>query len=114
MHYQAKCLISPSYGNLLAQSLIEMKMKVLNISSLALAISIVSLSCSAHDYSVISTEDIEWGMLNPLRGDASPRAADLWGDRTKDTATGMLVKFKKGFSRTRRKISHYCFSRCRC
>ncbi len=25
-------------------------------------------------------------------------AADLWGDRTKDTATGMLVKFQKGFS----------------
>ncbi len=52
----------------------------------------------ASDHSVIATENIEWGLLNPLRGDASPRAVDLWGDRTKDMATGMLVKFKKGFS----------------
>lgn len=47
---------------------------------------------------VIQSEALQWGHLNPLRGDKSPRAADLWGDRTKDTATGMLVGFKKGFS----------------
>lgn len=57
-----------------------------------------SLSSAADDHSVIATDNIQWGLLNPLRGDASPRAADLWGDRTRDTATGMLVKFKKGFS----------------
>ena len=47
---------------------------------------------------ITSAEDIEWGALNPLRGDASPRAANLWGDRTQDVSTGMLVKFVKGFS----------------
>ncbi|AWB65447.1 hypothetical protein C2869_02905 [Saccharobesus litoralis] len=47
---------------------------------------------------VITTEQVDWGYLNPLRGDKSPAAADLWGDRTQNTATGMLVKFKKGFA----------------
>lgn len=46
---------------------------------------------------VITADEINWGYLNPLRGDKSPGAADLWGDRTKNMATGMLVKFKKGF-----------------
>jgi hypothetical protein len=46
---------------------------------------------------VVAASNIKWGYLNPLRGDKSPGAADLWGDRTKDTATGMLVRFKKGF-----------------
>ncbi|MCQ8878377.1 DUF4437 domain-containing protein [Pseudoalteromonas shioyasakiensis] len=46
---------------------------------------------------VVAASDIKWGYLNPLRGDKSPGAADLWGNRTTDTATGMLVRFKKGF-----------------
>ena len=52
----------------------------------------------ADDAIVITADDVDWGYLNPARGDKSPGAADLWGDRTKDVATGMLVKFKKGFS----------------
>ncbi len=47
---------------------------------------------------VITSEQVQWGYLNPLRGDASPAAADLWGDRTRDRASGVLVKFKDGFS----------------
>lgn len=47
---------------------------------------------------VVLGSEIQWGDLNPARGDASPRAANLWGDRTKDGATGFLVKFKDGFS----------------
>ena len=47
---------------------------------------------------VISADKIKWGYLNPLRGALSPGAADLWGDRTKGSATGMLVRFNKGFS----------------
>ncbi|WP_241905003.1 DUF4437 domain-containing protein [Shewanella sp. 10N.286.52.C2] len=47
---------------------------------------------------VISSGEIQWGYLNPLRGDKSPGAANLWGDRTKNVPTGMLVKFNKGFS----------------
>lgn len=46
---------------------------------------------------VISSDEVNWGYLNPLRGDKSPGAANLWGDRTTNSATGMLVKFKKGF-----------------
>lgn len=47
---------------------------------------------------IVLAENINWGYLNPLRGDKSPGAANLWGDRTTDTATGMLVRFKQGFS----------------
>ena len=47
---------------------------------------------------VVLASEVQWGPLNPARGDASPRAADLWGDRSKDEATGFLVKFKDGFS----------------
>jgi quercetin dioxygenase-like cupin family protein len=52
---------------------------------------------SAPSAKIVAASDISWGYLNPLRGDKSPGAADLWGDRTQDTATGMLVRFKKGF-----------------
>ncbi|MBY5992343.1 DUF4437 domain-containing protein [Ferrimonas balearica] len=47
---------------------------------------------------VVAADDIQWGYLNPLRGKLSPGAADLWGDRTTDSATGMLVRFNKGFA----------------
>ncbi|RZM80918.1 hypothetical protein C3B51_10380 [Pseudoalteromonas rubra] len=47
---------------------------------------------------VVSTEQIEWGHLNPAHGDKSPKAANLWGDRTQAGATGMLVRFEPGFS----------------
>lgn len=47
---------------------------------------------------VVSAADLQWGHLNPARGDASPRAANLWGDRSKDEATGFLVRFAPGFS----------------
>lgn len=46
---------------------------------------------------VMSADEVQWGYLNPLRGVLSPGAADLWGDRTTGSATGMLVRFKKGF-----------------
>lgn len=78
--------------------LIGVRMNNLKFIILVLVISIPTLPLGAADHSVIATNNIEWGLLNPLRGDASPRAADLWGDRSKDMATGMLVKFKKGFS----------------
>ncbi len=64
----------------------------------AIVVSAVSTTVSSTERSVVSSENVEWGYLNPLRGDKSPAAADLWGDRTKDVPTGMLVKFNKGFS----------------
>lgn len=68
-------------------------------SALALATTVLTAPSLAADntYNVIAADDIEWGYLNPLRGVLSPGAADLWGDRTTDTATGMLVRFRKGF-----------------
>lgn len=47
---------------------------------------------------VVTAGQVEWGWLNPLRGDKSPAAGKLWGDRTKNEPAGFLVKFKKGFS----------------
>lgn len=46
----------------------------------------------------VQNEDIEWGPLNPARGDKSPRAGKLWGDRTSLGASGFLVQFVEGFS----------------
>ncbi|MBW3163797.1 DUF4437 domain-containing protein [Ferrimonas balearica] len=64
----------------------------------ALIVAGIGVPALAQGHQVIAAGDIEWGMLNPARGDASPKAADLWGDRTKEVATGMLVAFPKGFS----------------
>ncbi|MEO1130866.1 MAG: DUF4437 domain-containing protein [Planctomycetota bacterium] len=47
---------------------------------------------------ILRAEDVEWTPLNPARGDKSPQAANLWGDRTESGATGFLVKFVDGFS----------------
>lgn len=47
---------------------------------------------------VVTADEVNWGYLNPLRGDKSPGAANLWGDRTLNGATGMLVRFNKGFA----------------
>ncbi|NHI02228.1 DUF4437 domain-containing protein [Oceanimonas sp. MB9] len=70
--------------------------------SLVLAGTFVSPLSFAEDVNmqseVVTAEEVQWGYLNPLRGIRSPGAADLWGDRTKNTAAGMLVKFNKGFS----------------
>ncbi|MDK1287923.1 DUF4437 domain-containing protein [Pseudoalteromonas umbrosa] len=57
----------------------------------------LELSASARVSEVVTTEKLEWGYLNPLRGKLSPGAVNLWGDRTQNTATGMLVRFNKGF-----------------
>lgn len=47
---------------------------------------------------VVTQDQITWGWLNPDRGDKSPAAGQLWGDRTKNEPSGFLVKFNKGFS----------------
>lgn len=67
----------------------------------SLLTTIASFTAAAENHvstsSVVSSAELQWGYLNPLRGDKSPAATDLWGDRTKNQATGMLVKFKKDF-----------------
>ena len=47
---------------------------------------------------VLPVEKVEWQKLNPARGDKSPQAATLWGDRRGPVPTGFLAKFVDGFS----------------
>jgi len=47
---------------------------------------------------VLLRSNVQWSPLNPARGDKSPQAGQLWGDRTTDGASGFLVKFADGFS----------------
>ena len=63
----------------------------------------VSGSVAAHPaaestYKVVSVSEINWEQLNPARGDKSPQAATLWGDRKGTVPTGFLAKFVDGFS----------------
>lgn len=47
---------------------------------------------------VVLMSEVDWSPLNPARGDQSPQAGTLWGDRTTSEASGFLVKFADGFS----------------
>lgn len=47
---------------------------------------------------IVARSDIELQPLNPLRGDASPKAGVLWGDIKQNAATGTLIEFVDGFS----------------
>ena len=46
---------------------------------------------------VLSFRDIQWEQLNPARGDKSPQAGTLWGDRTGPGAAGFILKPIDGF-----------------
>lgn len=47
---------------------------------------------------VLLSSEIVWEKLNPARGEQSPQAGTLWGDRKGTVATGFLAKFVDGFS----------------
>ncbi|MCG8017921.1 MAG: DUF4437 domain-containing protein [Candidatus Thiodiazotropha sp. 'RUGA'] len=47
---------------------------------------------------VVLASEINWQQLNPARGDKSPQAGTLWGDRRGPVPTGFLAKFVDGFS----------------
>ena len=47
---------------------------------------------------IVPASEARWSPLNPARGDQSPRAGALWGDRTNTNASGFLVEFPQGFS----------------
>lgn len=49
-------------------------------------------------YELVPRSQITFQPLNPLRGDASPKAGTLWGDIREDTASGALIEFAEGFS----------------
>ncbi|WP_300441144.1 DUF4437 domain-containing protein [Christiangramia sp.] len=47
---------------------------------------------------VVRSSEVEWEKLNPARGDKSPQAGTIWGDRNGTEPTGFLAKFTDGFS----------------
>mgnify|MGYP003677578011 CR=1 FL=1 len=63
---------------------------IVNKTSQALALSIALALSPAITLSdefrsqVVTADEVKWGYLNPLRGENSPGAADLWGDRNND------------------------------
>lgn len=46
---------------------------------------------------VVLSSEVKWEQLNPLRGDKSPLAATLWGNRTGPGPAGFLLKPVDGF-----------------
>ena len=53
---------------------------------------------SEASYEVVPVSEVQWEKLNPARGDQSPQAGTLWGDRKGPVPTGFLAKFVDGFS----------------
>ena len=53
---------------------------------------------SAQDSNIVLVSEVKWQQLNPKRGDKSPKATNLWGDRLEPGPAGFLVKFVDGFS----------------
>lgn len=47
---------------------------------------------------VVLHTEVNWEPLNPARGDASPKAGTLWGNRNEKVPTGFLAQFADGFS----------------
>ncbi len=60
--------------------------------------SIAPQSISERSSTVVLRSEVQWEPLNPARGDKSPKAGTLWGDRKSSGPTGFLVKFADGFS----------------
>ncbi len=85
-------------------------MKKLSIAILAcLFISSCNVEKNQEDKSIVETiqnptnkvklsSEIIWEKLNPARGDQSPQAGTIWGNRKDTVATGFLAKFVDGFS----------------
>ncbi len=47
---------------------------------------------------VVPFSEVKWEPLNPARGDQSPQAGTLWGDRNGALPTGFIARFRDGFS----------------
>ena len=53
---------------------------------------------AGEDSEIVPNSEVNWSPLNPARGDKSPQAGLLWGDRTKSQPSLFLVIFADGFS----------------
>jgi len=61
-------------------------------------LNLIEVKATEKSIDIVTKSEMDWSHLNPARGDKSPRAGQLWGDRTTKGASGFLVKFNKGFS----------------
>ena len=91
-------------------------MKYLKLSILAVGIAVVFSACNVNTkeqsatnfaselssieptYKIILASEVEFTHLNPKRGDLSPKAGTLWGDRKGTEPTGFLLKPSDGFA----------------
>ena len=58
----------------------------------------INSPCTADSVEIVLASEVEWEQLNPARGEHSPKAGTLWGDRKGTVPTGFLAKFVDGFS----------------
>ena len=70
----------------------------LGIGSLVVALCFATQVTSELSSEVILASEVNWEQLNPARGDQSPKAGTLWGDRKGTDPTGFLAQFVDGFS----------------
>lgn len=69
------------------------------LSIIGLVLLVLSGAAEAQrSFELVSRSDVRFQPLNPLRGDASPKAGVLWGDIKKLVPTGTLIEFVDGFS----------------
>lgn len=68
------------------------------MTALLLLLGLQATHAAPSEATLRPVSDVEWTALNPARGDASPRAATLWGDRAAAGPSGFLVQFADGFS----------------
>lgn len=78
-------------------------MKAIKFLAIALASAAVTLLFNTYAMAdkaskVTLISEVNWEPLNPARGDNSPKAGTLWGDRNAAVPTGFLAEFKDGFS----------------
>jgi hypothetical protein len=73
-------------------------MKVALATIALTAVVAVNLAYAGASREIVLTSEVEWEQLNPARGEKSPQAGTLWGDREGTVPTGFLARFVDGFS----------------
>ncbi|MBY8974937.1 DUF4437 domain-containing protein [Rhodobacteraceae bacterium NNCM2] len=75
-----------------------MKIRPLFPAAMIAAATLTSVATAEPIVEVVSREELTLQPLNPLRGDASPKAGVLWGDIRQDVPSGAILQFADGFS----------------
>ena len=73
-------------------------LSLLALFGTACAASQASPRAAEPSVTVVPVAEVAWEALNPARGDQSPKAGSLWGDRKGAGPSGFLVEFVDGFS----------------